>query len=233
MSDSNPEVSNPIIHSRYYDNDDVEFYINTHANSTDGCFKQFTVLNYSWIQFKLNRLTGLKSRPFNSSNCIQRAAFQVRGNYMAQTTKGKSNSADTVRVLVSTKQTQGVRKNDFCFVPEGEPVRFGIICDSDNGKPDSQCGCARSLVGFYNKKATTTFKVDSINMTRKQYIKEYIKNDPYYVLTLNKMPESIDELITSLIKDAIFILNLAEEFEKGTVLEYRAGRFFSRETAKS
>ena len=152
---------------------------------------------------------------------------------MTQTIKSESNSADTVKILVSTKQTQGLRSNDFCAVPEGEPVRLGIICDRDKGRPDSSCGCARSLVGFYNRKSTTTFKVASSNMTSKQYIKEYIINDPYYNSILNGAPENIDESIDFLIEDATFMLDLAHEFEEGTVFEYRAGRFFPRETAKS
>ena len=77
----------------------------------------------------------------------------------------------TTKILVSTKDTQGQRSNDFCYVPEGEPVRFGIICDRDKGRPDGGCGCARSLIGIYCGKGTTTFKVALSELTRAQIIK--------------------------------------------------------------
>jgi hypothetical protein len=40
---------------------------------------------------------------------------------MSKTTK--KNPDDRLEVFVSTKETQGQRDNDFCFVPEGELLR--------------------------------------------------------------------------------------------------------------
>jgi len=62
-----------------------------------------------------------------------------------------------IKALVATKQTQGQRKNDFCFVPEGEPVFWA--CECDVGSVDDDCGCHRSLCGVETLKTTTTFKV--------------------------------------------------------------------------
>ena len=62
-----------------------------------------------------------------------------------------------MKVLVSTCESQGKRKNDFCYVPEGELVRLGMECDG--GKPDDSCGCSRSMVGMTCAKGTTTMKV--------------------------------------------------------------------------
>jgi hypothetical protein len=62
-----------------------------------------------------------------------------------------------MKVLVSTCESQGKRKNDFCYVPEGEFVRLGMECDG--GKPDDSCGCSRSMVGMTCAKGTTTMKV--------------------------------------------------------------------------
>jgi hypothetical protein len=52
-----------------------------------------------------------------------------------------------MKLLVSTTETQGQRKNDFCFVPEGEILVFAFECDRDRGNPDGPCGCARSMSG--------------------------------------------------------------------------------------
>ncbi len=61
------------------------------------------------------------------------------------------------KVMVATKETQGRRKNDFCWATEGEILRFGMECDGE--EVDGGCGCRRSLVGVDSMKATTTAKV--------------------------------------------------------------------------
>jgi hypothetical protein len=64
-----------------------------------------------------------------------------------------------MKVLVATRETQGERRNDFCWVPEGELVTFPTFeCDGDQS-PDDRCGCHRSMTGVKSRKATTTFKV--------------------------------------------------------------------------
>lgn len=65
-----------------------------------------------------------------------------------------------MKILVSTKLTQGRRANDFSFVPEGEPVKRGLVCGRDKyDGPDGGCGCGRALVGTRTSKSTTTVRV--------------------------------------------------------------------------
>src|SRR3990167_30247 len=74
-----------------------------------------------------------------------------------------------MKVLVSTRKTQGFRKNDFCFVPEGElvmPDFAGDIC----GETDGECGCGRALSGVLTRKATTTFVVVESLMSLGNYM---------------------------------------------------------------
>lgn len=63
-----------------------------------------------------------------------------------------------MKVFTATSKTQGQRKNDFDFVPEGELVTFGFECDGES--VDDSCGCRRSLVGTLCHKGTTTFAVE-------------------------------------------------------------------------
>jgi hypothetical protein len=80
-----------------------------------------------------------------------------------------------MKVLVSTKEGQGIRKNDFCFTKEGELVKMCFSCDGE--KIDGMCGCRRSLGGFNTQKATTTFKVIEKKITEAQFIKLFIQSE--------------------------------------------------------
>jgi hypothetical protein len=127
-----------------------------------------------------------------------------------------------LKVLVATKQTQGQRKNDFCHVPEEELVRFGFACDRDADDPNGSCGCNRSLIGFDCQKATTTFRIMSIAMTKERYIAEYL-------LSLGKVWDTLgSNLIADLIDDTNRLLKVADYHREGAVLEYRAGEFALR-----
>ena len=130
---------------------------------------------------------------------------------------------EKIKVIVSTTETQGQRRNDFCSVPEGEPVLFGFVCDSDADNPDSSCGCSRSLSGFNCMKFSTTFKVVAKEMTKKQYIKMYVdawRKTGFPVMRTTRL-------------DADIMYNTAWRFPIGTVLEYRAGIFSARRWPKS
>src|ERR1700674_5071922 len=76
-----------------------------------------------------------------------------------------------VKVLVSTKQTQGQRKNDFNFVPEDELVAPSVIGSCGDAKADDSCGCARSLIGIDSFKATTTAEVVERELNQTQLAK--------------------------------------------------------------
>lgn len=59
-----------------------------------------------------------------------------------------------MKVFVATRETQGVREDDYCWTIEGELVRLpGLTCDC----PD--CGCDRGMAGLSSSRATTTAKV--------------------------------------------------------------------------
>jgi len=64
-----------------------------------------------------------------------------------------------MKVLVSAGMT--LQSHDFCFVPEGELLRLGILvcCNSQT------CGCNRSLSGTETPKATTLGRVVESDIT--------------------------------------------------------------------
>lgn len=128
-----------------------------------------------------------------------------------------------MKILVSTKQTQGARSSDFSFVDEGELLVFPMICESDGEQPDPDvgCGCSRSLAGMINHKMTTTFKVDDRPMTDADYIQLYLgamQDAGYYSVTFS------DDFT----HDARELLKIAGQFEVGDVLEFRKDQFFKR-----
>ena len=112
-----------------------------------------------------------------------------------------------LKVLVATKETQGRRKDDFCFVPSGEFVKLGL-------------GCDRSLIGFSCNAHTTTIRVVSVELTREQYIHAYIES--------NKAAGWSVDNVAAHRADAISLLKIAAAFRTGSVLEYRNGVFITR-----
>src|SRR5260370_39723595 len=72
--------------------------------------------------------------------------------------------SEMLKLLVSTKTTQGRRPNDFSHVPEGEIVAPGSECDT--GTVDDQCGCKRRFYAIECRKPTTTFQVALVPLTR-------------------------------------------------------------------
>ena len=93
-----------------------------------------------------------------------------------------------MKLLVSTKKTQGFRDSDFCFVPEGQIVMFGSECDDkiedfeemEGRKIDPEefidgcCGCHRSMMGISNLKSTTTMMVQDVDITIEE-LREMVK----------------------------------------------------------
>ena len=68
-----------------------------------------------------------------------------------------------MKIFTATAQTQGTRSDDFFFCQEGEIVHFGVFrCSTE--KLQRRCGCYRSMVGLVTSKATTTFKVEDMNL---------------------------------------------------------------------
>ncbi|KNZ68650.1 hypothetical protein Tfer_2741 [Thermincola ferriacetica] len=120
-----------------------------------------------------------------------------------------------MKILVATTETQGQRKSDFCFVPEGEIVTFGFECDSDKDNIDGGCGCRRSMVGIDCLRATTTCKVADVRLTKRQYIQKI-------QASLNK--SGFGRIIDTK-KEAEELLRIANCFPVGAVVEKRGSVF--------
>ena len=125
-----------------------------------------------------------------------------------------------MKVMVSTSQTQGHRKNDFSWTTEGELVKFGMECDGE--AVDGKCGCRRSFSGFDSHKAGTTAMVVDRDMTREDFFDkmcEALKQEGWYRpeenegLSVAEIDEEVDEL-----------LNIASGFTTGQIIEKRGNK---------
>lgn len=75
-----------------------------------------------------------------------------------------------MKVLVATSRTQGDDPGDFTWVPDGELVYLGFVCDRDRRDPDGGCGCGRAFHGMTSHVGTTTAEVwDDPIMTAELY----------------------------------------------------------------
>ena len=117
-----------------------------------------------------------------------------------------------MKIIVATKKTQGQRANDFCFVEEGEILKFGFQCD--NGYDDDGCGCHRSMIGTTKSSATTTMEiVDRKDLTIPKLTK--ILQDSFARDGWGELQRR------DAVKQASLLLQLAEKFPVGTILERR------------
>ena len=119
-----------------------------------------------------------------------------------------------MKILVSTTRTQGRRPNDFCHVPEGEPVMFGVECDRE--RVDGRCGCRRSMVGVECHRATTTVTVADVPHDREWLLDAYARS-------MRKAGWKVGREELAPTVDAV--LDVASRFEAGTVLERRGNKF--------
>ena len=113
-----------------------------------------------------------------------------------------------MKILVATKETQGKRKNDFCFCNAGDIVMFGMECDGEG--IDSSCGCKRSMVGVSNRKATTTMKVADVAVSKREFVsilRKSLKGGGWSRDTQDLDEQCADELIS-----------LASSFEVGDIV---------------
>jgi hypothetical protein len=124
-----------------------------------------------------------------------------------------------MKIFVATKETQGQRKNDFCFVPENEIVIIGFECDGE--EIDGECGCHRSLSGVKCLKATTTVKVIDSNVSWKKYV-QIIK-------------ESFEKSFTGIKDSKIYAEDMSKnliiealDFNVGAIVERRGNYFIER-----
>ncbi len=128
-----------------------------------------------------------------------------------------TSPANTLPVLVATREKQGQRHNDFCWCDDGEPVRFAFACDGE--RVDGRCGCRRSMTGMSTLKATTTVRVELLPMSREQFVSvlkaSYGKSG--FPLDDGAVKEEADEL-----------LRLALPFSAGVVIEKRGDEMRQR-----
>jgi len=116
------------------------------------------------------------------------------------------------RVLVATQQTQGFRASDFCFVPEGELLYYGVSCDRDGNDPDGPCGCLRSLCGVIGHQGTTTAMVQEVAMSHDTVLARYA--DAYVDAGFTQIWSMVEAMHRRL-------LDLAAAYPVGTIIERR------------
>jgi len=128
-----------------------------------------------------------------------------------------------MKILVSTKDTQGKRNNDFCFVPENEIVIYPFF-ECGSGSLDDDCGCKRSLCGIKSMTVTTTFKVVDMAISKKGFVQLYKK--AMINAGFGKVFKSGDKEQKKMMENILFgnvekLTNIAEGNSIGTVLERR------------
>ncbi len=122
-------------------------------------------------------------------------------------------------MFVATKETQGERKSDFCFVACGELLRFATECDGE--RIDGPCGCRRSLVGIQCHKATTTFVVQEAPISEQEFAEKL--SSSYAEAGFGNFLTSDDAR-----EEAMQLMQLASSFPTGCVVEKRGNKFVSR-----
>jgi len=126
-----------------------------------------------------------------------------------------------MKILISTKETQGQRTNDFNYTDPEEPLRFGTDCSHES--IDGGCGCRRSMVGAKTHTATTTMKVIESPYTTEEYVR----------LIKRSITESWGTISDDTIKDTIQeLIRIAHSFEIGSIIERRGDTFQVREVTQ-
>lgn len=123
------------------------------------------------------------------------------------------------KVFVATLQTQGRRKNDFCFAKEGELLRFTTECDGE--RVDGPCGCRRALSGMESQKATTTFTVQETSLSKERFAETLAASYAAAGFGAILTPEFVRE-------EAAELLRLASSFPIGCVIEKRGNSMRTR-----
>jgi hypothetical protein len=122
-------------------------------------------------------------------------------------------------VLTATRQTQGNRASDFCHATVGELVRFGSECD---GEPiDGSCGCRRSLAGLESGKATTTFCVARLPLSRQELLAKFTESLHRTGWLELLEPGVVAEMVNE-------HLEIARSFPVGAILERRGDEIRAR-----
>ena len=131
-------------------------------------------------------------------------------------------------LFVATNKTQGQRQNDFCWVNEGEIVKFPAFYCS-NGYTDDTCGCHRSLVGIYCSKSTTTIQVKSGYGTLQDFTQLLFKS--YERQGWAKIIAK-DNILKRCFEEATKLSLAATCFSIDTIVEWRYDSFTERLISK-
>jgi hypothetical protein len=128
-----------------------------------------------------------------------------------------------MKIIVATKETQGKRQNDFSFAEEGELLYFGAI-ECDGEAIDGRCGCRRSMSGLKTGRATTTFKVVETDEMTIDGLSVKIAGR----LKTAGWANSPDEAMNAAKDDAKGLVEVANHFDAGDILERRGDIFKKR-----
>lgn len=120
------------------------------------------------------------------------------------------------KLLAATAETQGKRKSDFHWVPEGEYVFFTFECDSDKRNIDGGCGCRRCMTGIVCHRSTTTFKV--VECADEDVEKLHNDLETFYRDNWHMDPKTAKRGAET---QMVEILDICETFPVGTILEKR------------
>lgn len=123
-----------------------------------------------------------------------------------------------MKVLVSSKRTQGQRDNDFCWVDVGElvmvPFDLGVHTEE---KADDECGCMRSFSGTKTRKATTTAELIETDTPLVDLIQTWLDADGRA-----GWPTDMEGQLVTILRNVELLLG-AQEHPIGSVVEFREG----------
>lgn len=118
-----------------------------------------------------------------------------------------------MKVMVATREGQGLRKNDFCHADDGEPVGFPTL-ECGGERVDGSCGCRRSMVGLKSGKGTTTFRVVDMKDMNEDGLRHLLSEQVADYAKLLDMSPCVD-------RDFDILTKLADTFGDGSILERR------------
>lgn len=133
-----------------------------------------------------------------------------------------------MKVLVATRETQGLRSSDYSWTVEGELVKLPMgRCTV--GSVDDDCGCRRGLSGVASSLSTTTAMVVSRpDLTPELYtalVRESYRREGWCADDEPDGGEWVDEVARTMLVVAAFL-------PAGSVVEYRDDEFAARPTPR-
>lgn len=127
-----------------------------------------------------------------------------------------------MKILISTKETQGHRDNDFSWTNDGEMLTLlTFVCSKDLKSADGPCGCNRSFTGVDSKKGSTTASVSETDITEEAILRRICEaHFKAWPTKEENIIEATSDLKRRLKKD----FSKIQHYPIGTILEYRKGK---------